>query len=249
MKMGFGLAFVGIVAGCALAQPAIWETDYGVSLGLDGEDDDSTDVLLSFDFSYAGVTTNSLYVGTNGGIGVGGLGEADDYPSGNEFLFTSDPMLAVFWSDMDLSSIGEIYFNDFGNRAVITWDGIGSYQDDLLPFTFQAQVFDNGKIIFGYNGIPDINDSNLDTNVHVGLTPGGLSDWPTQVDYSAAPFHVDGSTVLELWEYDAGVAFDLDMMNVIFTPDGAGGYFVTIPAPSTLAIVGLLGISARRRRC
>ncbi|GAB4385633.1 MAG: hypothetical protein Kow0022_12270 [Phycisphaerales bacterium] len=248
MALTCSLVTLSTMTTSVMAQPAIWESNYGSSLFLSGSDDDAEMVSLSFAFSYGGVTTNNLYVGTNGGIGVGGIGEADDYPSGDEFLFTSDPMLAVFWSDLDLSDIGEVYFNDFGNRAVITWDGVGSYQNANIPFTFQAQVFDNGTIIFGYNGIPEINDSNLDTNVHVGLTPGNLTDWPSTVDYSSAPFHVAGQTILELWEYDAGVAFDLDMMNVIFRPDGLGGYTVTVPVPATTALLGIIGLAGRRRR-
>lgn len=235
------------VNGAALAEPAIWESDFGLELDdFDDYDDGSEMVTLSFDFAFVGDMHTHLYIGTNGGVGVGDLGEADDYPSDGEFEETNAPMISTFWSDMSIDSKGSIFFNDFGDRAVVTWSHIGTYEDEYSDNTFQLQLFDNGKIIFGYNGIEDLNDEYFDTDVHVGLTEG---DYPSidEVDYSAdGPFSA-GASILELFGYDDD-DFDLDYTNIIFTPDGNGGYAVTVPAPGAASLLALGGLVATRRR-
>lgn len=245
----FGVAGVmGFTVAGVQAEPLFWESDFGDELSdLTEEDDAVEEVGLSFLFPYAGSSYSTLYVGTNGGVALGGLGEAGDYPSGDEFIETSDPMLAPFWSDMSLSSMGTVWFNDFGDRAVFTWDEIGTYQNEDAPFTFQLQILENGWIIFGYNGISEITSDNIDVDVHVGLTEGNLDEFPAEVDYSFdVPFFAEDS-VLELFEYDVET-FDLDHQNVVFVPQEGGGYLVDVPEPSTLVILAFGGFLAVRRR-
>lgn len=243
-------AVVGMFAAPTLATPPIWESDYGLELtDLTGVDDGAEDVTLSFLFPYAGNSYDSVFAGTNGAVALGGLGEADDYPSSDEFIETADPMIAPLWSDMSMESIGTAWFNDFGDRAVFTWDAIGSYQDDTAPNTFQLQMFQDGRIIFGYNGIQDVTSDFFDAAIHIGLTEGDLSDFPSVIDYTAdAPF-LTNDTILELFDYDVTVSeFDLDQLNILFTPEIGGGYMVTIPEPATLSLLALGGLLAIRRR-
>ena len=228
--------------------PPRWETDLGSELtDLTGGDDEAQAATLSFLFPYDGDSYNTIYVGTNGAIALGGLGEADDYPSGDEFQMTSDPMIAAFWSDMDLGSIGRVMLNDFGDRAVITWDGIGSYESENLRFTFQLQLLASGEIVLSYNGIPGVDASTLDEDLHIGLTEGNLPGFPVEIDYSTAPL-LCPNTVLELFEIDPG-GFDLDRLTLVFTPQVGGGYLVTlIPEPATLTLLALGACLLVRRR-
>ena len=80
-------------------------------------------------------------------------------------------MIAPFWSDMDLTNRGGVFLNQSEDRAVITWDGIGSFLAPNVSFTFQAQLMANKRIIFGYNGVADT-VSNLDEDLVVGLSRG-----------------------------------------------------------------------------
>ena len=236
-----------ISSGAALAQPAIWESDFGSDLSdVTGEDDSSERVTLSFDFSYGGNVYNDIYMGSNGSVGLGSQGEADTYPSGDEFIDTTAAMIAPFWSDMDLDTEGTAYFNDFGDRAVFTWDSIGTYEDEESSNTFQLQIFADGKIIFGYNGIENNTDSFFDTDIHIGLTEGNLDSFPDEVDYSAGAFST-GASVLEIFGYNDG-DFDLDGTNIIFTPDGTGGYSVTVPTPGAMSLLAVGGLVATRPR-
>lgn len=132
---------------------------------------------------------------------------------------------------------------------MFTWDGIGSFQDENSPNTFQLQMFGDGRIIFGYNGIQDVTESFFDTIIHIGLTEGNLFSFPPVVDYTAdAPFFAD-DTVLELFDYDVPVSvFDLDQLNVVFAPQVGGGYSVVVPEPATLSLLALGGLLALRRR-
>lgn len=227
----FAAVLVASLACAAAADDvAWWETDIGTALAdLAGEDDATQEVTLSFAFPYAGGAYDALYVGTNGALALGGLGEADDYPSGSEFQDTPDPMVAPFWCDMSLASRGGVLFNDFGDRAVVTWNGIGSYQDEDLAFRFQTQLFADGRIVLGYSLIPGVASAMVDVDVHVGLTEGNLPAAPAQVDYSAAPFS-SGYTVLEVFPVDG--VFDLNRSSLVFTPEASGFAVTRIAAPA-----------------
>ena len=231
-----GALCVATVAGSspAGAEPPIWESDFSAELAtLTGADDQAEEVTLSFSFPYGSNRYSSIFAGTNGAVALGGEGEACDYPSGDELIETDAPMLAPFWSDMDLDVMGMVFFNDFGDRAVFTWDEIGSFANETAPFTFQLQIHDDGTIIFGYNGISEINDVNIGTDVHVGLTEGNLVAFPREVDYTAdAPFRTKIPNVLELFNYDPAEVFDLDMENIVFTPQN-DGYLVALGQPDS----------------
>lgn len=240
-----GLAFC--VNAAAIADPTIWESDFGIELSdLTGVDDGAAEVELSFQFAFAGMDYEDLYIGTNGAVALGSLGFADDYPSGDEFQETDAPMISTFWSDMNLEEHGTIHFHDFGDRAVITWLEIGTYENEDTENTFQLQLFADGKIIFGYNGIVDNTSSNFDEDIHIGLTEGNFPSID-EVNFSDEGQFSTGSSVLELFGYDDS-DFDLDQTNIIFTPDGAGGYTVGVPAPGAMGMLVLGGLVGVRRR-
>ena len=84
------------VCRCSEAGPtALWEDALGDAVtDLHGEDDHAVEVAVSFPFPYGGNSYTSLWIGTNGALALGGIGEADTYPSGSEFIATADPMVA-----------------------------------------------------------------------------------------------------------------------------------------------------------
>lgn len=262
---------LGFPTADAAATPAIWESDFGgVITVLTGEDDEQTSQTLSFLFPFAGSSYSEVFIGTNGGLQLGTLGldgeiDYDLWEDFGEFLADGnpvDPLILPFNTDLDLGSMGTIHFNDFSDRAVITWNNVGSFENELAPFLFQAQLIDNGTIIFGYNGLPSDLITDLDEGIVVGISPSDNPADPGTSDFLGNSPFTSGTTIYEIWCYDDALgcdnidgtqlndAFDLDMQNVIFTPVGSSGYAVTIPEPTTglLVALGLAGLAALRRR-
>lgn len=217
-------------------QPPMWETDFGAEItGLTGDDDDYEEVTLSFPFPFGGSTYTSVWVGTNGGIQLDDLGtDGDiDYDYWNhQSDFYDDgsyPVIVPFNTDIDLSSAGTIHFKDFGNRAVITWNEVGTDKREEHLSTFQIQLFSDGRIYFSYNGVldgpgEDLLDS-LGEGILVGISGSTGSD-PGTVDLSN-PQSTAGDTIYEIWNLadpPANTLFDLDMKTLCFTPKAGGGF-------------------------
>jgi len=268
----------------ALAAPPMWEDDIGNEIvALTGCDDCNEDVVLGFNFPFAGANYTVLSVGTNGGIYLHNTAGEDpyfdyDYWDEDEFIDGGDsdcvgidcegfsnsgkPAISPFGADLDQGSSnpnGTIYFNDFGDRAVVTWVLIGTNQrdsDDFALLTMQVQLFDDGTIVFGYMlepGVDLVND--LDTGIVVGISEGTTANPSGSDDFTAdSPFD-GGTTIYETWCYDEdpnaapgdsdcfepgrddNSGFDLDDLNLVFIPLQGGGYAVSFDGE----VVGTLG--------
>ena len=249
----FCLAFLFSVQ--ALAAPPIWETDFGSELtDLTGDDDEETSVTLSFPFPFEGTNYTTIFVGTNGGLQLGDLGDDSniDYDHSEymeEFISDLAPSIAVLNTDIDLTTTGTIHFNDFGGRAVFTWNEVGTHQNEMALSSFQIQLEPSGRIVFGYDGILDDPSedliTDLDEGIVVGITDGswpndGTEPGPTDLSgsFSSASPHVydrwcnDVANSCGFGGDDDGLpgpvntAFDLDQRNVVFVPNAGGGFTV-----------------------
>ena len=131
-------------------------------------------------------------------------------------------MISPFWSDLDLNEMGEVLFKDFGNRAVVTWNAIGTFQNEQAPLTFQLELRADGTITFSYNGISDI--LNLDEDLVVGFSQGGGAANPGETDFSASSSFSAGAsgTVFEVFREDSE-PFDLDKSSITFSPPAIAG--------------------------
>lgn len=270
------LALLGLPAP-AVAAPPIWEANFGPVLGmLTGTDDAGLRVDLSFFFPFDGTLYPDVWVGSNGALQLGSLGndldiDYDHWSYLEEFLADGAPTVAGFNSDLDLTSSGTIHLNDFGDRAVFTWNEVGTNLDETALLTFQITLHADGRIVLGYNGVLDGAGegflTDLDEGIVVGVAAGDIPA-PTDpgiFDLSNPPF-VGGTTIHERWCYQVANtcgfsgepgsrpgatndAFDLDQRNVTFTPT-QGGFLVPEPATSWLwgAVLLTMAIFARSRR-
>ncbi|WP_281556916.1 hypothetical protein [Thalassomonas sp. RHCl1] len=270
------LALTSVCSAQLSAAPLIWEDNYGAEItSLTGEDDEQVSVNLSFLFPFAGTSYNDLFVGTNGGVQMattgGNAGNDDDidydlWEDMSEFIDDDTPVILPFNTDLDLTTTGTVHFNDFGDRAVFTWNEVGTHEEEEHLSSFQLQLLENGTIIFGYNGIFDGIGEDLVNSLSEGIVVGiSASDNPTvsRSDLNAGDFSTS-TTVFESWCYDSAdscdyggpvnTAFDLDQSNIIFTPTADGFNVSTVassvPEPVSLSmlLLGLAGIGGQRYR-
>lgn len=254
------LLSLSLIGPTALAVPPGWEAQYGAELlALTGADDSAENVTLSFEFPFAGETFTVVSANNNGGLAF-----SDDpaviniihwhiwHKNAFQLDFTSAPFpsLLAFNTDLDLTSAGTIYFNDFGDRAVFTWDGVATNRSPQSPFvSFQVALYPDGH--FSYSYVPLAGDpvADLDEGIVVGFSSGRGALPSGSVDLTAAPMSVL-STAYQVWCYDEdpgadpatsncfepgqdnNAGFDLtDNLTLLFEPDGSGGYLVSTQQP------------------
>jgi hypothetical protein len=163
-----------------------FSTDFGSRLGyfLIGEnklgdfDNAYRDVSLTGPrFQFFGVYYDTIYIGTNGYITfTQGDTTARISPSA---LATQLPRIAPLWADLEFNDSGNIYYNRLEGRYLITWAGGGQPDYDGIS-TFQAALYDDGRIAFVYKKV----------KVHaalVGISPGHSTVDPQPVDFADPP--------------------------------------------------------------
>lgn len=243
----------------ANAQPPLWQNNFGTELtDLTLCDDCVEEIALPFPFN--GNTYNTADVSTNGCIhlnevGLSGIADNRDWRYMEDFLSNSDPdnpLICAFDTDLDLETIGTIYYNDSGNPLIITWDGVGTNESEDIPSTFQILLYEDGRIVLNYNGMIVGGDfiDDLSEGIVVGVTPSDFpfdgEDFvpgdPGPVDLNQGPFAF-GTTAYERWCFDVAnscgtlgddnglpgpinSAFDLDKWSICFNPVG-GGFNIT----------------------
>jgi hypothetical protein len=187
-----------ILSGQALAtQPTIWVdpiANFHTLIAGNGDGTKNLTQALGFTFPYkSGGSTNTITIGTNGGIALAG-GEmlANDIWANTSFEsnFSAEgtPRILVFSTGLNHAAVttGGVYFNSNGNSAVITWyriAGIGATATALI--SAQIQLRDDGTIIFGYDAEAGADyNSALISGIVVGISNGN-SVWPTgSLDFS-----------------------------------------------------------------
>ncbi|MEM8756586.1 MAG: hypothetical protein AAGF47_02245, partial [Planctomycetota bacterium] len=220
---------IAAAAGTALAIPPEWETETGPPLdGLtDAGDDERELVSLPFSFPFAGTGYEQIWVYANGVVTLGTEQELDAEPEPDDLSELEQPTLAAFWSDINTEEGGVVRFNQFDDRAVITWDAVRSdaADDDAdFSYTFQMQLFDDGTIVCGYTSGLLLGDKFLNANLVIGVFDGSF---PNVYRFSSdVPFFEPSNAFYDFWPEESGF-FPLENANLVFTPGPSGGFDVT----------------------
>jgi hypothetical protein len=217
--------------------PATFITDYGAEIPKC--DDCSYQYNLPFTFNFYGTAFTSAFVGTNGYVTFN-AGDNTYVESLTEF--NSLPRISGFFDDLFSPGSSDPSAGLYVNSSIpglflVTYLNDPHYPPyENGPNTLQIQMYSDGRIVFAYHGI-----SNLDTGTIVGLTPGPGS--PAQaLDYITQP-NVDIPAGTAVYEYFNDTSlFNLDSSFIVYTPNPGGGYNVrTITPPPPQPINVLMG--------
>ncbi|MCP3979488.1 MAG: hypothetical protein GY716_09190 [bacterium] len=251
-RLGSILLLVGFLAAPGVsADPAVWEDDFGTVLTTVSDGDDAEEsITLSFDFPFDGTNYDDVTVGCNGGITLASSAqiaydtwEDDDFE--DDFTDLGQPVMMVFNTDLNPGDGGTIYFNDFGDRAVFTYELIATYASEFVLITFQVTLHDDGTIVYGYNGLFADPLSSLDNGIVVGISDGDGNTPPAGVDYTDDAPLSGGTTIYQVWCHQSSDnpdcwetgqdngEFDLDQCNITYSPDN-GGFDVTVRCGSSI---------------
>ncbi len=130
--------------------PAFAWTDIsttGTALGITADDATSSPVALGFNMPFYGTLYDSIRVCTNGWLSFTNSTTAYN----NQPLPSTgapENLVAPFWDDLKPSG-NQIYFQSFGDRAIVQWDGVPPYSGSG-SYTFQAILDSSGAISFQY---------------------------------------------------------------------------------------------------
>jgi hypothetical protein len=206
-----------------------------------------------------GITTYTgdsiLAISSNGFISLGGdngTGCIDTDCSGDpqQLLGFPNPTIAPLWTNLEpgLGGGGDVYYNEFNDdadpaidRIVITFaTGFHDCVDAACSALAQLQLLGPGNkyakpagtIVFGYNGI--VQTSSQLSNILIGVSPGNNAVDPGSTNLNAKSSFSTGaeSTVYQLFVASSPPPIDLDGGNVVFEPNGLGGFVVSTPVSS-----------------
>jgi hypothetical protein len=163
-----------------------FDGDFGVRLGGflgadggvgDGDNGYRDVTLLGAKFPFFGAKYDTIYVGTNGYITfTQGDTTARLSPSA---LATELPRIAPLWADLEVVDSGDIYYNRLADRHIVTWESAGQPAYGGIS-TFQAVLYDDGRIAFVYRKVKA--QASL-----VGISPGHSSRASQPIDFSRPP--------------------------------------------------------------
>ncbi|MFK7741383.1 MAG: hypothetical protein AB8H80_13790 [Planctomycetota bacterium] len=147
---------------------------------LDGEET----VTLSGPMPIPGGTTTELTATTKSLIRLSGtpFGVINFEPSAADLIAEPEPVIAALWNDYDQSDPtgGQIFYEEVAGIAYFTWDGVFTFNNNLIADTFQVQFeIATGTITVVYDTI------GLDGfNYIVGYAAGGTTVDPGPSDLS-----------------------------------------------------------------
>jgi hypothetical protein len=179
------LASLATIAMAASLHAQCFESATGPSIGT-GDDVMLPMQAIGFAFPFNGVTYTNLHPSTNGFVYLSNAGVPAPGGAGcctgvaTTLVASAGPMIAAWWSDLNVVAPGSVKFNALPGKCVITWEDCQEYFSSL-PFTFQIQLHATGEIDYVYdNRLQVYNGHTLLT----GMSQGGGALVPPATDFS-----------------------------------------------------------------
>lgn len=175
-----------VASGTPFLAPSLAATNLALT------DDSEATVALSAPLAYPGGVTSQLVVCSNGHVASTSNGAAFDYtPAAADLLAWPNATWSV-WRDLIPNAAGNVWFEELGGRAIVTWLGVVGYQGTAVgsvPSTFQLQ-FDlaSGDVHYVFQALDTTSVSGWSGGDGwlVGYSAAGASLDPGSVDLGAA---------------------------------------------------------------
>jgi hypothetical protein len=167
-----------------VAQPGQYgfiDISQGNGTALDPFDDGSAEVVLPFDLPFYDGSSNTLWVGNNGGIVVGDVQQSIPsfefpLPYVNPIGPIKGSLILPYWDDLSAGA-GNVYWLAIGDtpprHAVIQWNRPHFLGDDDALASFEVWLGEDGTISFQYQntafGDPDNPDWDNGGSATIGL--------------------------------------------------------------------------------
>lgn len=121
---------------------------------VSGMDDGSEGQTLSFEFPFYGKGYSEIFVGSNGALS---FSEEANLLSSCMFPceYATPNLVAGLLFDLNPGESGSIYFQDFGDRAIVQYENVKKFGDDFF-YTFQIVLHANGDVFFYYKDVENI---------------------------------------------------------------------------------------------
>ncbi len=199
-------------------------------------------------------TTSSLVVCSNGFISAATGNLTSGSPSPTTLLHSPKTWWSLCWHDFDpsIAGSGAVKFEQIGNIAYVTWDGVwdAAGTSPASANTMQAQ-FDvtSGTVHYVYGATSTGGNARL-----VGFSEAGSSADPGSMDisaalpgtFSAATFRLDPLTLTRASRPVLGTSWNLDVTNVPATGTiGVDIFGLSDPGLTDLSVLGLPGCGLR----
>ena len=127
--------------------------------GLNG-DDQGVLVPLGFTFPYLGqtythvmLTTNGVIVPGNVGTTVCNFGCLSNYTFPSTSTSTTNPVLAAWWDDLNLSSGGEVRTLSSPGQFTVEYSNVPRYSSSGSFVTVQIKLSASGAVFFHYDSL------------------------------------------------------------------------------------------------
>jgi hypothetical protein len=209
-----------------------------------GDDVNSGPFPIGFPFKFYGNTFTDFRICSNGWISftstVNNLTN-DTIPNPPE----PNNLLALFWDDLNPASAGHIYYYYDGSKLIIEYDHVVRYSTTNCPYTMEAILYPNGKILYQYLQMGDGTCTYLNSAT-IGIE-NGTGTVGLEVVYNANYVHDNMAIVFSaapswiVFAPESGVApaFGADTVDVTFDATGIlggefyGGFVVHSDDPDT----------------
>jgi hypothetical protein len=189
-------------------------------------DDDAAKIGIGFGFRFLGTTYDSVWVSSNGALT---FGDADASAAGDSAsLAAGPPRISLFWTDLDPAA-GSITFERAEAGFCVRFEGVaakGETADSLDACV--TLMRGSGDIQMEFSGAPA-------AGALVGVAAGGGAA-PARADFLALPQTAPAAGAFQVFAHADQGPFPLAERVLRFSPRVEGGFDVTNPQVTAVAV-------------